>query len=81
MMTFKVYCAHLDELQIDMSERFQDPLLLKIADWVINPFLDVSGEETEEADKELISIQNMELSVKAITFENIFCVLCYFFSM
>ena len=61
----QVYCAHLEELQRDMSERFQDLLLLKIQDWVINPFLDVSNEETGEAEEELISIQNdIELSPK-----------------
>ena len=57
MMTFK-YCAHLNELQRDMSERFQDYLLLKILDWVINPFLDVNSEETGVAEEELVSIQN-----------------------
>ena len=61
----QVYCAHLKELQRDMSERFQDLLLLKIPDWVINPFLDVSNEETGEAGEESISIQNdIELSPK-----------------
>ena len=54
----QVYCAHLDELQRDMSERFQDLLLLKIPDWVINPFLDVSSEETGVAEEKLVSIQN-----------------------
>ena len=61
----QVYCAHLEELQRDMSERFQDLLLLKMSDWVINPFLDVSNKETGEAEEELISIQNdIELSPK-----------------
>ena len=61
----QVYCAHLEELQRDMSERFQDLLLVKIPDWVINPFLDVSSEETGEAEEELIAIQNdIELSPK-----------------
>ena len=54
----QVYCAHLDELQRDMSERFQDLLFLKIPDWVINPFLDVNSEETGVAEEELVSIQN-----------------------
>ena len=30
-----------------MSEGFQDLLLFKIPDWVINPFLDASSEETD----------------------------------
>jgi len=48
-----------------MSERFQDLLPLKIPDWVINPFLEVCNEETGEAEKKLISIQNeIELSPK-----------------
>ena len=62
---FQVYCTHLEELQRDMSERFQILLLVKIPDWVINPFLDVSSEETGEAEEELIAIQNdIELSHK-----------------
>ena len=54
----QVYCTHLDELHRDMSERFEDILLLEIPDWVINPFLTVNGEETGVAEEELISIQN-----------------------
>ncbi|XP_066946068.1 zinc finger BED domain-containing protein 5-like [Macrobrachium rosenbergii] len=54
----QVYCTHLDELHRDMSERFEDILLLEIPDWVINPFLNVDGEETGLAEEELISIQN-----------------------
>lgn len=54
----QVYCTHLDELHRDMSERFEDILLLEIPDWVINPFLNVDGEETGVAEEELISIQN-----------------------
>ena len=61
----QLYCTHLEELQRDMSERFQDFLLLKIPDWLINPFLEVCNEETGEAEEELISIQNeIELSPK-----------------
>nr|XP_049579058.1 protein FAM200A-like [Syngnathus scovelli] len=54
----QVYCTHLDELHRDMSERFEDILLLEIPDWVISPFLNVEGEETGVAEEELISIQN-----------------------
>lgn len=54
----QVYCAHLDELHRDMSARFQDLFLLKIPDWVINPFLDISNEETGMVEEELISLQN-----------------------
>ena len=61
----QVYCTHVEELQRDMSERFQDLLSLKIPDWVINSFLEVCNEETGEAEEELISIQNeIELSPK-----------------
>ena len=61
----QVYCTHLEELQRDISERFQDLLSLKILDWVINPFLKVCNEETGEAEEGLISIQNeIELSPK-----------------
>ena len=60
-----MYCTHLEELQRDMSERFQDLLSLKISDWVFNPFLEVCNEEAGEAEEELISIQNeIELSPK-----------------
>ncbi|XP_045104398.1 zinc finger BED domain-containing protein 5-like [Portunus trituberculatus] len=50
----QVYCTHLDELHRDMSKRFEDILLLEIPDWVINPFLNVNGEETGVAEEELI---------------------------
>ncbi|XP_040575501.1 zinc finger BED domain-containing protein 5-like [Lepeophtheirus salmonis] len=42
----QVYCAHIEELQRDMTGRYQDILGLKIPDWVINPLLEVSSEET-----------------------------------
>ena len=46
-----------------MSERFKNLLLVKIPKWVINLFLDVSIEETGEA--ELIEFQNnIDLSPK-----------------
>lgn len=54
----QVYCAHLDELQRDMSKRFQDLLLLQILGWVISPFLGVSNEEPGVTEEELVSIQN-----------------------
>ena len=61
----QVDCTPLEELQRDMSERFQDLLSLKLPDWVINPFLEVCNEETGEAEEESISIQNeIELSLK-----------------
>ena len=47
--------GHLEELQINMSDRFHDLLLLiKIPDCVINPFLCVSSKDTGEADETLL---------------------------
>ena len=61
----QVYCAHLDQLQQDMTERFQDIILLKISNWVINPFLDIDYEETGVAEEELLSIKHaIELRLK-----------------
>ncbi|XP_040582182.1 SCAN domain-containing protein 3-like [Lepeophtheirus salmonis] len=61
----QVYCAYIEELQRDMTERYQDILGLKIPDWVINPLLEVSSEETREVEEELVSIKNdIELSPK-----------------
>ena len=54
----QVYCAHLDQLQQGMTEKFQDIKLLKIPNWVINPFLDVDYNGTEAAEEELISIKH-----------------------
>ena len=39
----------------DMSEIFQDILLLKIPDWIINPSLCVSSKETGETEEELLN--------------------------
>ncbi|XP_071749602.1 protein FAM200A-like [Lepeophtheirus salmonis] len=61
----QVYCAHIEELQRYMNERYQYILGLKIPDWVINPLLEVSSEETREVEEELVSIKNdIELSPK-----------------
>ena len=58
----QVYCAHLEALERDMSERFQDILLFKIPNWVINLFLDARNEETGVAEREIVSLQsNIEL--------------------
>ena len=53
-----VYCAHLDELHKDPSQRFPDLFSIQIPDWVINPFLDTCNEETGRMEEELISLQN-----------------------
>ena len=53
-----MYCAHLEALERDMSKKFQDILLLRLPDWVINPFLDAKSEETGLAEEEIVSLQN-----------------------
>jgi hypothetical protein len=47
----QVFCDHLDMLHEDMSERFEDLLLMEIPDWVINPFSDT--EEVGVVEEEL----------------------------
>ena len=60
-----LYCAHLEQLYDDMSERFKDLLSLEIPDWIINPFLDINYEETGIMEEELISLINdIELKPK-----------------
>ena len=53
----QVYCAHLEALERDMSERFQNILLFRLPDWIINPFLDAKSEETGVAEEEIVSLQ------------------------
>ena len=48
-------CVHLEELQRNMSQRFQDILLLEIPDLVINQFVCVCSKETGEAGEELFN--------------------------
>jgi len=52
------YCAHLNQLQHDMADRYQEVLSLKIPDWMVNPFLDVNYEETGVEVEELITIKH-----------------------
>lgn len=52
----RMYCDHLDMLHKDMSERYQDLLLLEIPDWVINPFSNT--EQPGVMEEELIELQN-----------------------
>jgi hypothetical protein len=51
-----VFCNHLDMLHKDMSERFEDLLLMEIPDWVINPFSDT--DEVGIVEEELIQLRN-----------------------
>ena len=46
----------------DMSERFEDILLLEIPDWVNNPFLNVDGEETVNCD--IIFLKRNKISLR-----------------
>ncbi|XP_003377983.1 conserved hypothetical protein [Trichinella spiralis] len=60
----QIYCDHLDVLQKDMQERFQDILKMKIPNWVIDPFSNTDEIEME-LEKELIDLQtNEELKPK-----------------
>ena len=54
----QVCCAHLEALERNMYERFQDILLLRIPDWAINPFLDARSEETGVEKEEIVSLEN-----------------------
>jgi len=45
-------CAHLDELQREMSQRFRDLLMIKVPDWMINPLLDVDSEDAGVVEEE-----------------------------
>lgn len=59
----QVFCDHLDMLHKDMSERYQDLLLMEIPDWVINPFSDPEVDGVVE--EQLIELQNdIELKPK-----------------
>ncbi|XP_003381581.1 putative zinc finger protein [Trichinella spiralis] len=60
----QIYCDHLDVLQKDMQERFQDILKMKIINWVINLFSNTDEIEME-LEEELIDLQtNEELKPK-----------------
>ncbi|KRZ07816.1 Protein ZBED8 [Trichinella zimbabwensis] len=60
----QIYCDHLDVLQKDMQERFQDILTMKIPNWVIDPFSNIDEIEME-LEEELIELQtNEELKPK-----------------
>ncbi|KRZ65300.1 SCAN domain-containing protein 3 [Trichinella papuae] len=60
----QIYCDHLDVLQKDTEERFQDILKMKIPNWVINPFSNTDEIEME-LEEELIELQtNEELKPK-----------------
>ncbi|KRX69360.1 hypothetical protein T06_8872 [Trichinella sp. T6] len=60
----QIYCDHLDVLQKDMQERFQDILKMKILNWVIDLFSN-SNEIEMELKEELIDLQtNEELKPK-----------------
>ncbi|KRZ73394.1 Zinc finger MYM-type protein 6 [Trichinella papuae] len=60
----QIYCDHLDVLQKDMQERFQDILTMKIANWVIVPFSNIDEIEME-LEEELTELQtNEELKPK-----------------
>ncbi|KRZ54784.1 SCAN domain-containing protein 3 [Trichinella nativa] len=60
----QIYCDHLDVLQKDMQERFQDIFKMKILNWVINLFSNTDEIEME-LKKGLIDLQtNEELKPK-----------------
>ena len=55
-----VYCAHLAELQRDMSVRFNDLFSLEIPVWVIYLFTEPSTEVPTHLEEELLSLENDE---------------------
>ncbi|XP_026579775.1 LOW QUALITY PROTEIN: zinc finger MYM-type protein 6-like [Pseudonaja textilis] len=58
-----VFCDHLDMLHKDMSEQYQDLILMEIPDWVINQFLDTK--EDGVGEEQLIELKNdIELKPK-----------------
>ncbi|KRZ09880.1 hypothetical protein T4B_8164, partial [Trichinella pseudospiralis] len=60
----QVHCDHLDVLQKDMQERFQDIFTMKIPNWVIDPFSNIDEIEME-LEEESIELQtNEELKPK-----------------
>ncbi|KAG8235940.1 hypothetical protein J437_LFUL015092 [Ladona fulva] len=59
----RVFCDRLAILHKNMTQRFEDLLLLEIPDWVINPFVDI--EDVGVLEEELIGLQNdVELKPK-----------------
>ncbi|KRZ83953.1 NAD(P)H-hydrate epimerase, partial [Trichinella sp. T8] len=60
----QIYCDHLDVLQKDMQEKFQDILKMKILNWVIDLFSNTDEIEME-LEEELIDLQtNKEIELK-----------------
>lgn len=60
-----VYCQHLENLNSDFAERFQDILKLKIPDWVLDPFSNQEDFSAGSHQEELIEVTtNEELKIK-----------------
>ncbi|KAG0438169.1 SCAN domain-containing protein 3 [Dictyocoela muelleri] len=53
-----IYCDHLEALYHDFNVRFKDIFTLSIPDWVLNPFLIDSAEDSLQLQEELMDIRN-----------------------
>ncbi|KAL4132712.1 hypothetical protein QTP88_009821 [Uroleucon formosanum] len=55
-----VYCQHLENLQNDFKERFQDILNMDIPDWVLDPFSNVNTAESSQLEEQLLELTTNE---------------------
>lgn len=56
----QIYCQHLQSLDKDFSQRFEDILSLEIPQWVINPFVNIESAKLQYQE-ELIEISTNEM--------------------
>ncbi|KAE9523112.1 hypothetical protein AGLY_016499 [Aphis glycines] len=56
----QIYCQHLQSLDKDFSQRFDDILSLEIPQWVINPFVNIESAKLQYQE-ELIEISTNEM--------------------
>ncbi|CAI6353430.1 unnamed protein product [Macrosiphum euphorbiae] len=55
-----IYCQHLQSLDKDFSQRFEDILSLEVPQWVINPFVNIESARLQYQE-ELIEISTNEM--------------------
>ncbi|KAJ8734763.1 hypothetical protein PYW08_014013 [Mythimna loreyi] len=59
------YFQHLENLNIDFTERYQDIFNLEIPDWVLDPFSNVNTAMSPQLEEELIELTtNEEIKIK-----------------
>ena len=54
-----IFCNHLENVVIDMGERFKNLFDVVVEDWVFNPFIDVEEVDSDHQN-DLILLQNDE---------------------